>query len=244
MKNHLAPTFISFYNSSSIYIYTLPSFFQLSSKPPPAKPHLPEAKLSKAKFLPLAIHFLPYFSHLYKLTKQMAAREPFNVTERAPNPGAVTPHSPWHSPVPYLFGGLAAMLGLIAFALLILACSYWKLSGYLESGNEGGERDLEAGEGENKSGDGSEKKPIAFEEKILVIMAGEVKPTFLATPMSSRSTSFGDTSSEKSCSCSSEKSEKLGNVNDVEMVKQGNTDEDHQVQSGDMNSHESSSQNP
>ncbi|KAF5787554.1 putative protein glutamine dumper [Helianthus annuus] len=34
----------------------------------------------------------------------------------------------WHSPVPYLFGGLALILGLIAFALLILACSYWKLS--------------------------------------------------------------------------------------------------------------------
>ncbi|KAJ6407023.1 hypothetical protein OIU84_010526 [Salix udensis] len=171
----------------------------------------------------------------------MAARAPFNVTERAPQTGAVTPHSPWHSPVPYLFGGLAAMLGLIAFALLILACSYWKLSGYLESGNEGGERDLEAGEGENKSGDGSEKKPAAFEEKILVIMAGELKPTFLATPMASRSTSFGDTSSEKSCSCSSEESEKLGSVNDVQMVKQGDNDEDHQVQSGDTDSHESSS---
>ncbi|KAJ6923535.1 hypothetical protein NC652_016997 [Populus alba x Populus x berolinensis] len=202
----------------------------------------PQLQTRLSSYLLLYISSL-LFSHLDKLTKQMAAREPFNVTERAPKTGAVTPHSPWHSPVPYLFGGLAAMLGLIAFALLILACSYWKLSGYLESGNEGGERDLEAGEGENKSGDGSEKKPIAFEEKILVIMAGEVKPTFLATPMSSRSTSFGDTSSEKSCSCSSEKSEKLGNVNDVEMVKQGNTDEDHQVQSGDMDSHESSSQN-
>ncbi|KAG0468619.1 hypothetical protein HPP92_017947 [Vanilla planifolia] len=45
--------------------------------------------------------------------------------------------SAWHSPVPYLFGGLAAMLGLIAFALLILACSYWKLSGFLEGGGDG-----------------------------------------------------------------------------------------------------------
>ncbi|KAK3130972.1 hypothetical protein QOZ80_6BG0500400 [Eleusine coracana subsp. coracana] len=33
----------------------------------------------------------------------------------APVNGTV-PHSPWQSPVPYLFGGLAAMLGLIAFA--------------------------------------------------------------------------------------------------------------------------------
>ncbi|KAL4199848.1 hypothetical protein AMTRI_Chr03g146860 [Amborella trichopoda] len=43
-------------------------------------------------------------------------------------------HSPWHSLVPYLFGGLPAILGLIAFALVILACSYWKLSRYFESG--------------------------------------------------------------------------------------------------------------
>lgn len=125
------------------------------------------------------------------------------------------------------------MLGLIAFALLILACSYWKLSGYLESGNDGGERDLEAGEGGNKSGDG-EKKPAAFEEKILVIMAGEVKPTFLATPMSSRSSSFGDTSSTKSCSCS-EKSEKLENGGGVEMEKQGSGN---QVQDRSMETHE------
>ncbi|XP_044464859.1 protein GLUTAMINE DUMPER 3-like [Mangifera indica] len=117
------------------------------------------------------------------------------------------PHSPWHSPVPYLFGGLAAMLGLIAFALLILACSYWKLSGYLESGeNDNQERDLEAGEGKN---DGeNQKPPQVFEEKILVIMAGELKPTFLATPMSSRSSSFDD-DNNKTCSCSSEKNEKL-----------------------------------
>ncbi|KAL6567841.1 hypothetical protein OROGR_001509 [Orobanche gracilis] len=51
-------------------------------------------------------------------------------TVRAAFPPQVSvQRSQWHSPVPYLFGGLAAMLGLIAFALLILACSYWKLSG-------------------------------------------------------------------------------------------------------------------
>lgn len=93
------------------------------------------------------------------------------------------------------------MLGLIAFALLILACSYWRLSGYLE-GDAAAERDLEAGEGKS---DDTQKPPPVFEEKILVIMAGEVKPTFLATPMSSRSSSFGDSSCS---SCGSEKSEK------------------------------------
>ncbi|PWA40084.1 protein GLUTAMINE DUMPER 5 [Artemisia annua] len=36
--------------------------------------------------------------------------------------------SPWHTPVPYFFGGLAFVMGLIAFALLVLACSYWNLA--------------------------------------------------------------------------------------------------------------------
>ncbi|KAJ9162849.1 hypothetical protein P3X46_022591 [Hevea brasiliensis] len=171
----------------------------------------------------------------------MAGREPFNVTARAPKP-AVGNHSPWHSPVPYLFGGLAAMLGLIAFALLILACSYWKLSGYLENGNEGGERDLEAGEGSNKTGEGQKQQPVAFEEKILVIMAGEVKPTFLATPMSSRSSSFGDTGSAKSCSCSqnSEKSENCSGGG-VEMVKQGTVDQEHSGTTTGTTTHDESS---
>jgi hypothetical protein len=119
----------------------------------------------------------------------------FNATATAVAAAMVTTpsssgvHSAWHSPVPYLFGGLAAMLGLIAFALLILACSYWKLSGYLEGSN-------------NSNGDGgmASEKPVAlpvvphvcYEEKIVVIMAGDEKPTFLATPMSSRNSSFGD----------------------------------------------------
>ncbi|CAI0394068.1 unnamed protein product [Linum tenue] len=122
---------------------------------------------------------------------------------------AAAERSPWHSPVPYLFGGLAAMLGLIAFALLILACSYWKLSGYLEND---GERDLEAGEG----GEGGEKKAKEFDEKFLVIMAGQVKPTYLATQVSSRSLSFGD--GEKPCLCG-EKDGKL------EGGKQGSDEE-------------------
>ncbi|KAH0990296.1 hypothetical protein GBA52_001779 [Prunus armeniaca] len=101
--------------------------------------------------------------------------------------------SPWHSPVPYLFGGLAAMLGLIAFALLILACSYWKLSSRLED-REGGERDLESGGGDEKDqGEESSKTVKVFEEKILVIMAGNENATFLATPVSlcSKVASFG-----------------------------------------------------
>ncbi|XP_057462541.1 protein GLUTAMINE DUMPER 3-like [Actinidia eriantha] len=105
---------------------------------------------------------------------------------------------PWHSPVPYLFGGLAAILGLIAFALLILACSYWKLSSSIDAGdNSSGERDLELGESDK---DDKLKIPPVIEEKFLVIMAGQEKPTFLATPVSSRASSFGSNSTSTSSS--------------------------------------------
>ncbi|GMP74670.1 hypothetical protein CsSME_00032031 [Camellia sinensis var. sinensis] len=89
------------------------------------------------------------------------------MVSEAPMVSAVQ-RSPWHSPVPYLFGGLAAMLGLIAFALLILACSYWKFSGYLDRDNDDAnsdDRDVELG------------------------------ATFLATPISSKASSFGSNSS-------------------------------------------------
>nr|XP_043630797.1 protein GLUTAMINE DUMPER 2-like [Erigeron canadensis] len=88
-------------------------------------------------------------------------------------------HSPWHSPVPYLFGGLAAMLALIAFALLVLAYSYFKL--YRTMNN-----DLESGNNNREDKQEHYKAPIVFEDnKYLVIMAGQAKPTFLATPISS-----------------------------------------------------------
>ena len=166
----------------------------------------------------------------------MEAREPFNVTAKTPS-GVTAPHSPWHSPVPYLFGGLAAMLGLIAFALLILACSYWKLSGSLENDEGGqGERDLEAGEGK---GDETQKVVVpVMEQKFLVIMAGEVKPTFLATPISSsRSSSLGE-KSEKSC-CSTEKCEKLEEEGEKQLSGGDGVD---QVQSESTGNQQSSSQ--
>ncbi|XP_057462140.1 protein GLUTAMINE DUMPER 3-like [Actinidia eriantha] len=144
--------------------------------------------------------------------------------------------SPWHSPVPYLFGGLAAMLGLIAFALLILACSYWKLSGRMDGGdNSSGERDLELGEADK---DEKLKIPPVIEEKFLVIMAGQKKPTFLATPISSRASSFGSNSnSSSSCETMSEKSEE----NPSEKEKQGSDD---QVQTRHVENRESTNQIP
>ncbi|CAK8569928.1 unnamed protein product [Lathyrus sativus] len=75
----------------------------------------------------------------------------------------------WQTPIPYLFGGLAAIMGLIALALLALACSYCSNS--------------QDDELNNKESDSQTKEPVkSYEEKILVIMAGNEKPTFLATP--------------------------------------------------------------
>ncbi|KAG6413108.1 hypothetical protein SASPL_125809 [Salvia splendens] len=86
---------------------------------------------------------------------------------------AAAPPSPpsWKTAVPYLFCGLAAMLGLIAFALLVLGCSYWKLN----NDRRQRRRVVESQTGEKAA-------VVVVEEKYLVIMAGEDKPTFLATP--------------------------------------------------------------
>nr|XP_043622746.1 protein GLUTAMINE DUMPER 5-like [Erigeron canadensis] len=109
----------------------------------------------------------------------------------APTSPVIVHQSPWHSPVPYLFGGLAAVLSLIAFALVVLACSYSKHSRDHDNDAEG-EQDLEAGG--FKPNYIEKDLSRVFEENYLVIMAGQANPTFLATPVSSRPISF--------CSCS------------------------------------------
>ncbi|XVE78624.1 hypothetical protein DITRI_Ditri13aG0161200 [Diplodiscus trichospermus] len=79
------------------------------------------------------------------------------------------------SPLPYLFGSLAFVLILVAVALVILACFYRKRS-------------------PNSSSNGVQlKQEMAMntvhdsEPKIVVIMAGDNKPTFLAKPVLSSS---------------------------------------------------------
>ncbi|XP_019256346.1 PREDICTED: protein GLUTAMINE DUMPER 1-like [Nicotiana attenuata] len=80
-----------------------------------------------------------------------------------------------------------------------------KTPGYLENNEGENGDDVEAGEG-NNNGDGSDVKvaPPVFEEKFLVVMSGEMKPTFIATPISSRVSSFGSCSS--GCTASNESS--------------------------------------
>ncbi|KAF8365151.1 hypothetical protein HHK36_032839 [Tetracentron sinense] len=88
------------------------------------------------------------------------------------SPTAASGFQRWNSPVPYIFGGLAVMLGFIALALIILVCSCCKSSA-------------------NSSSDTVEKpakavnSPVDTEPKIVVIMAGDDIPTYLAKPVSS-----------------------------------------------------------
>ncbi|KAJ9557749.1 hypothetical protein OSB04_012363 [Centaurea solstitialis] len=142
--------------------------------------------------------------------------------------------SPWHSPVPYLFGGLAAMMGLIAFALFILACSYWKLSGYFDH-HDG---DIESGDGASALPENyTDTKVSEMEEKYFVIMAGEAKPTFLATPASSsRTMSFGSSSwrsnsTEESSSSEEMKEARLGSGDPVRERNTGNHESADQLRS-------------
>ncbi|KAL2317995.1 hypothetical protein Fmac_031871 [Flemingia macrophylla] len=84
--------------------------------------------------------------------------------------------SVWHSPVPYLFGGLATIMALIVFALLIIACSYWRLTHTHQQSNH---KDPNDHHPHNK------EQSKLLHHNILVIMPGDHKPTFLATPSSS-----------------------------------------------------------
>ncbi|CAA7047480.1 unnamed protein product [Microthlaspi erraticum] len=81
----------------------------------------------------------------------------------------------WKSPVPYLFGGLSLLLLLIALALLSLLCTNRKSPS---------DNDNPIDEEENGAGD-KEPKTIVEEclPKIVVILAGDDKPTCLAVPV-------------------------------------------------------------
>ncbi|KAF8020583.1 hypothetical protein BT93_G1118 [Corymbia citriodora subsp. variegata] len=87
----------------------------------------------------------------------------------------------WNSPIPYLFAGLALMLGLIAVALVVLACSHRK-----SSASSGLSHDPE----DQTGADGDKDKLSKMEQednapKIVVIMPGHENPTFLAKLASS-----------------------------------------------------------
>ncbi|XP_027074662.1 protein GLUTAMINE DUMPER 2-like [Coffea arabica] len=92
----------------------------------------------------------------------------------------------WNTPLPYLFAGLALMLGLIAFSLLILACSYRNPTTTTTTQSSGNNDD-----DQEKSTRAAVLRPDEPEPRIVVIMAGDDNPTYLAKP-TTQSTSHCD----------------------------------------------------
>uniref|UniRef100_A0ACD5UH34 Uncharacterized protein n=1 Tax=Avena sativa TaxID=4498 RepID=A0ACD5UH34_AVESA len=74
----------------------------------------------------------------------------------------------WRTPTPYLFLGFALMMALIAVALLILVCTRRKPAGSSRHGSE------------SASARGA-MAPLDREPKVVVIMAGDDMPSFLAS---------------------------------------------------------------
>uniref|UniRef100_A0ACD5UGF0 Uncharacterized protein n=1 Tax=Avena sativa TaxID=4498 RepID=A0ACD5UGF0_AVESA len=74
----------------------------------------------------------------------------------------------WRTPTPYLFLGFALMMGLIAVALLVLVCTRRKPTGSSRRGSE------------SASARGAMAPPDR-EPKVIVIMAGDNFPSFIAS---------------------------------------------------------------
>ncbi|XP_074572306.1 protein GLUTAMINE DUMPER 3-like [Curcuma longa] len=118
----------------------------------------------------------------------MRAGAGFNADGESPLPSSSgsssgVAHSAWRSPVPYVFGGLAATLGVIALALFVLACSYyWNL----DSGDVVDDKPRDADDS---------RRPVVLEDRFIVIMPGDAAPTVLAIPIAKRAAAVDSSSS-------------------------------------------------
>ncbi|TVU08223.1 hypothetical protein EJB05_41620, partial [Eragrostis curvula] len=74
----------------------------------------------------------------------------------------------WRTPTPYLFLGFAFMMGLIAVALVVLICTRRKPSSRSAAGDE-------------EAASVRVLVPLDREPKVVVIMAGDHAPSFLAS---------------------------------------------------------------
>ncbi|GLJ43178.1 hypothetical protein SUGI_0896370 [Cryptomeria japonica] len=86
------------------------------------------------------------------------------------------------APISYIFIGVASILALLLVGLIVLACSYWKRMTafpFVRYRN---------GSYRSESHGGSTKDENEEEGKVMVIMAGHEKPTFMAqaTPLHSQ----------------------------------------------------------
>ncbi|KAK1432964.1 hypothetical protein QVD17_09867 [Tagetes erecta] len=92
--------------------------------------------------------------------------------------GSTSEASIWRfdSPLIYLFGGISVILALITVALIILACAQRKRrsAGDIETGDDDAQKPATV---TYNGCDGEDNTP-----KVVVIMAGDEVPTYLATP--------------------------------------------------------------
>ncbi|XP_051197827.1 protein GLUTAMINE DUMPER 6-like [Lolium perenne] len=83
----------------------------------------------------------------------------------------------WRTPTPYIFLGFALMMGLIAVALFMLVCTRRKPSTGVGASRRGSCATEEA----SASARGATISPLDREPKIVVIMAGDDMPSFIAS---------------------------------------------------------------
>lgn len=95
--------------------------------------------------------------------------------EISKNSGSGSSFWTWKSPLPYLFGSLGLMLLLIVVALIVLACSFHKR--------------LSSSDQQIKSSCPPVNSTVVeMSPRIVVIMAGDQKPTHIGVPISSDKT--------------------------------------------------------
>ncbi|GLJ43129.1 hypothetical protein SUGI_0894980 [Cryptomeria japonica] len=99
-------------------------------------------------------------------------------------PYSSSPPSAWHSPVPFLFGAVVAIVTLIAFALVVLACSHWRHSNTTSQGNGNNRSDSTIEEKNEIGKKGTDNLEDDNGDKVAVIMAGENMPSYIAKPTS------------------------------------------------------------
>ncbi|CAH2056560.1 unnamed protein product [Thlaspi arvense] len=99
---------------------------------------------------------------------------------RPPSTAAATAATPpaaaagvqrWNSPIAYLLGSLGLMLGVVALALVILVCTFKRSRNSSIDTDKMPARPVPV-------------MPLEMEPRIVVIMAGDENPTYLAKPVS------------------------------------------------------------
>ncbi|KAK4367646.1 hypothetical protein RND71_011438 [Anisodus tanguticus] len=83
----------------------------------------------------------------------------------------------WRSPLPYLFGSLGLMLLLIVVALIVLACSFHKRLSSSSSSDQ-----------QKSACPVNNSTIVEMSPRIVVIMAGDQKPTHIGVPISDKPT--------------------------------------------------------